>query len=287
MGREINEEREFSEKIDLILAGQKVEVGEDVSEDFKAAIQFAQKLEELRDEPLPVFKEQLKRRLLLKLAEKEAAAEEQKERKFSFWETMSNLVPRSPVWRTAIATVVVAVLAAVVFWESGIFVQAPEQAAERESELGPTAATAPAPAFAPEEPSEAMLDSGAMLNLEPVVEEAKVYTRGEEIKIDLLFSNTGSESIILTSFPPIIQISRANTGEVVRTFAPGSESAEISASGKLDYTLVWEQLDDDGKQVEPGRYLIIAGDVSIQKGTEAREAQVGFGYIMEVTITAP
>ena len=290
MGREINEEKEFSEKIDRILAGQKVEAGEDVSEDFRATIQFAQKLEELRDKPLPVFKEQLKRRLLLKLAEKEAAAEEQRERRFSFWETMSNLAPRSSVWRTAIATVVVVVLAAVVFWESGIFIQAPEQAAERGTEP-PAAATAPAPAFAPEEPEEpsvAMSDSGAMLNLEPTVEEAKVYMRGEEIEIDLVFSNTGPESIMLTSFPPAIQINRIDTGEVVRTFALGNESAEISASGKLDYTLVWDQLDDGGKQVEPGRYLIIAGDVSIQKSIdEEREAHVGLGYVTEVTITAP
>jgi len=285
MGREINEEKEFSENIDRILAGQKVEVGEDVSEDFRAAIQFAQKLEELRDEPLPVFKDQLRRRLLLKLAEKEAAAEEQKEKRFSFWETLRNLVPRSPVWRTAVATVVVAVLAVVVVWGSGIFVQAPEQAAEREPGLAP--ATAPAPKVTPEEPSVAMLDSRAILNLEPVLEEAKVYMPGEEIKIDLVFSNTGSEPIILTSFPPVIQISRVDTGAVVRSFAPGSESTEILASGKLDYTLVWDQLDDGGKQVEPGRYSVIVGDVSIQKSAEPREAQVGFGYVTEVTIEAP
>ena len=135
MGREINEEKEFSEKIDRILAGQKVEAGEDVSEDFRAAIQFAQKLEELRDEPLPVFKEQLKRRLLLKLAEKEAAAKEQKDKRASFWEALRNLVPRSPVWRTATATVTVAVLAVIVFWGSGVFVQAPEQTGHSSSSL--------------------------------------------------------------------------------------------------------------------------------------------------------
>ncbi len=75
MGREINEEKEFSENIDRLLADQEVEVGEDVSEDLKTAIQFAQKLEELRDESSPAFKDQLRRRLLLELAEEEAAAE--------------------------------------------------------------------------------------------------------------------------------------------------------------------------------------------------------------------
>ena len=283
MGRGINEEKEFSENIDRLLAGRDIEAGEDVSEDFRSAIQFAQKLEELRDESLPAFKDQLRRRLLLKLAEKEAAAEEQKEKRASFWEALRNLVPRSPVWRTATATVAVAVMAAVVFWGSGIFVQAPEQTAER----GPAPATAPAPKVAPEGPPVAMLDSGAILNLEPVVEETNVYMTGEEIIIDLVFTNTGSESIIVPSFPPVIQISRADTGAVVRSFAQGSESAEISASGMLDYTLVWDQLDDSGNQVEPGRYSIIVGDVSIQRGTEPREAQAGFGPVTEVIIQSP
>ena len=155
---------------------------------------------------------------------------------------------------------------------------------------GPPAATAPAPAFAPEEPEEssvAMFDSGAILNLEPVVEETKVYMPGEEIKIDLVFTNTGSESIIVPSFPPVIQISRVDTGAVVRSFAQGSEGAEISASGMLDYTLVWDQLDDSGNQVEPGRYSIIVSDVSIQKDTEPREAQAGFGPVTEIIIEAP
>ena len=283
MSREINEEKEFSENIDRLLAGQEVEVGEDVSEDFRTAIQFAQKLEELRDESSPVFKDQLRRRLLLKLAEKEAAAEEQKEKRASFWEALRNLVPRSPVWRTATATVAVAVLAAVVFWGSGIFIQAPEQTAER----GPAPAMAPAPKVTPEGPPVAMLDSGDILNLEPLLEETNVYLLGEEVRIDLVFRNTSSEAIIVAPFPPAIQINRSDTGETVRSFAQGSESAKISASGTLNYTLAWNQLDDRGQQVEPGRYSILVSDVTIQKGTEPREVQAGFEPVIELIIQSP
>ena len=283
MGREINDDKEFSEQIDRLLAGQEVEVGEDVSEDFRTAIQFANKLKRLGDQPSPVFKDQLRRRLLLEMAEKEATAEAKKVRRTSFWEVLINLVPRSPIWRTATATVAVAVLAAVVFWGSGIFIQAPEQT----SEGGSAPATAPAPKVTPEGPPVAMLDSGAVLNLEPVVEETKVYITGEEIKIDLVFSNITSESVTVPSFPPVIQISRADTGVVVRSFEHGTERAELISSAKLGYTLVWDQLDDGGKQVEPGRYLIIVGDVSIQKGAEPREAQAGFGPVTEVIIQSP
>ncbi|MFH1296380.1 MAG: hypothetical protein ABIJ04_03800 [Bacteroidota bacterium] len=75
MGREINDEKEFSEQIDRLLTGQEVDVGEEAGEDFRTAIQFAQKLNGLGDEPSTAFKDQLRRRLLLNLAEKEAAAE--------------------------------------------------------------------------------------------------------------------------------------------------------------------------------------------------------------------
>ena len=166
-----------------------------------------------------------------------------------------------------------------------MFVAAPEQAAERGP--APAMVSEPEPEATSKSPPVEMLDVRAILILEPVAEEAKVYVWGEEIKIDLVFSNTGSESIILTSFPPVIQMSRVDTGAVVRSFAEGTESVEILASGKLDYTLVWDQLDDVGKQVEPGRYSITVGGVSIQKGTELREAQAGFGPVTEIIIEAP
>ena len=41
MAREINEEKEFSENVDRLLAGQEVEAGEDMSEDYRTAIHFA------------------------------------------------------------------------------------------------------------------------------------------------------------------------------------------------------------------------------------------------------
>ena len=283
MARETNEDKEFSENIDRLLAGQEFEAGEDVTEDYRTVIQFAQKLSGLRDEPSTAFKDQLRRRLLLKMAEQEAEAERQREKRTSFWESLRNLAPRSPVWRTATATVVMMVLAVVVFWGFGIFTQAPEQMAER----GPKPAMAPPPQAAPEESPAATLDSGAVLKLEPILAETNVYIMGEEVKIDLVFRNAGSEPIVVAPFPPAIQINQADTDEVVRSFAPGGESAEISAAATLSYTLVWNQLDDRGEPVEPGRYTIIVGDVTTKKGVEPREAQLNFGPVIELIIQSP
>ncbi len=286
MSRETNEEKDFSEDIDRVLAGQEVKAGEDVSDDYSTALQFAQKLKGLGDAPSPVFKNQLRRRLLLKLAGHEA--ERRKEERASFWEALRKLVPRSPVWRTATVTVVVAVLAVIVVWGTGIFTQAPGQWAEKGTApaMVPTPVPAPLPT-APEGPPVAMLDSGGVLKLEPVPAETKAYLLGEEVKIELVFRNAGSESIEVAPFPPAIQISQADTGEVVRSFAPGVESVGISASGTLTYTLVWNQLDDSDQPVEPGRYSVIVGNVTTREANEPEEAQLDFGTVTELIIQSP
>ena len=77
--------------------------------------------------------------------------------------------------------------------------------------------------------------------------ESVIYGTGEEIKLDLVFRNIGSDSIIVTPFPPVIQINRADTGDVVRSFPEGDERRKISPSGTLSYTLAWKQLDDKGE----------------------------------------
>ena len=110
---------------------------------------------------------------------------------------------------------------------------------------------------------------------------------GEEIRIDLVFRSSSPESIVVAPFPPTIQINQADTGTVVLSFAPGGGSAEIPASGTLIHPLVWNQRDEDGELVKPGRYSVIVNDVTIQKGTEPREARAGFGLVTEVIIQSP
>jgi hypothetical protein len=283
MSRGIDEEKEFSENIDRLLNGEEIKIDENISDDLKTAFQFAKKIKNLRDESSPVFKDQLKRRLLLTLAEKEAEAVKGREKRTSFWETLRNLMPQSTAWRTASATVVVSVLAIIVFWGPSILPQAPEQTFEN----GAVPAIAPQQKVIPEESAVAMLDSDAILNLEPVLEKTNIYVLGEKVNIGLVFRNTGSELITLSSFPPTIQIWHEDTNTLVRSFSQGSESAEISTSSLLDYTLVWDQLDDEGNQVESGRYSIFVSNINIQRGTERQEDQASFGPVIEIVIETP
>jgi hypothetical protein len=280
MSDEIGEEREFSEKIDRLLAGEEVQAGEDASEDYRTTINFAQKLTSLRSDPSPHFKGQLRKRLLSKLADQQAEKTRPKEKGSAFREAFRNLIPRNPVWRTATATVTVAVLAIIVLWGSGIFTPAPEQMGVR----GPVPEVAPVPQMAPS-PAEGGLQTSAVV--EAPVSETVVAAFSEEVKIDLVFRNVSSESMRVAPFPPAIHVIRAETDEVIRSLAEGNESRELLPSGTLDYILVWDQLDDNRRQVDPGRYSIFVNDVVIHKDIEPRETRQGFGHLTDVIIQPP
>ena len=120
-----NEEKQFIENIDRLLSGEEVEGVEDKSEDYRTAINFAKKLAQLRTGPSSDFKDRLKQRLLLQLTRQEVETAREKERGISFWEFLKNLVPQSPVWRTATVTFAVVLVTVGVLWRTGMFTQAP------------------------------------------------------------------------------------------------------------------------------------------------------------------
>ena len=95
MGKKFNEEKKFSEDVERLLAGEEVKGGKDADEDYRTAINFAQRLTELPAEPSSQFKDQLKQRLLLQLTRQEVEAAREKERIVSFWEFLRSLVPQS------------------------------------------------------------------------------------------------------------------------------------------------------------------------------------------------
>ena len=189
-----------------------------------------------------------------------------------------------PFRLSTVVTMVVVALAAVVFWGSGIFVTAP---GGQMTEKGPAPAMAPAPEAPGEPPSMVTLDAEPLLRLEATLGEKNVYWLGEGVSIDLVFTNTGSEPVSITPFPPEIQIIRSDTGERVRLIPPGDTTAEISAYGITVNTMVWNQRDDSGARIEPGRYSVIVGGVTLQKADDTEEVQAGFGPVIELTIESP
>jgi len=184
MARERDEEREFIENIERLLAGEEVTVDKDMSEDYRTAFDFARKLTESRADPSPVFQQQLKDRLLLQLTKREMETR-QKVKLSSIWEFLGNLVPRSPVWRTAAATIVVVLVTVGVLWRTGMFTQAPGlEDLGRGGELEITAAPPEAglKAFEAEEEVEAMEveEEGVLLAVavEKAIEVNQIQTVG-------------------------------------------------------------------------------------------------------------
>ncbi|UCB43031.1 MAG: hypothetical protein JSV77_11415, partial [Dehalococcoidales bacterium] len=120
MDKERNEEQEFLKDVDRFLNGEEVVPDEGTREDTRSAIEFARKLTDLRAEPSPEFQESLKSKLLRKLTEQEVAA---REKAGANWlrDFVDRFIPQSPVWRTAVVTVAIVMVATGVMWRTGMF----------------------------------------------------------------------------------------------------------------------------------------------------------------------
>jgi len=138
MGREADMEKEFSENIDRMLAGEEVKVSAAMDDDCRTALDFTQKLIGLRGVPSPSFKAELKEKLLQKLSEEEARAEAKRS---WFREGLRRLVPRQPVWQALTALLVVVVVAGGITWGMGTL-----------KVSGPPPCPMPAPTPAPQPP---------------------------------------------------------------------------------------------------------------------------------------
>jgi len=264
MDRELREEREFSENVDRLLAGKKIEAGDDTGGEYRKAISFSGKLVELRQEPSPQFKAELKRELLLRLEEEEAEQEERA--KISFWQVFKNFMPRSPVWRTATVTVTVGVLAVLAIWATGMFSQAPGTGTVTE---GSEMLSVPAP---------------ARLQLETLPSDTLVQAVGEAFEVDIIFKNISADSVTVEPYPPEIEIQLADTNDIVRSFEQGTDKREIAPSEGLIYMLVWDQTDDSGQQVGSGRYIVVISDVAALKDAQAEDTFGGSGPVIELVI---
>jgi len=290
MGKENKGQREFLDNIDKLLVGKDIEDNEGMSEEYRSTIQFARKLTDASVKPSPEFKERLKKRLVLQLVN-QAVAEREKVRSNGFWEVLQNLVPQSPVWRTAAATLVVAIVAVSVMWRTGMFTETvmPESEQMLTESLKFTGAG---------EDSEAMI-SGAMPETEEAEEEVTRQTvlglettevitarYGEEIRSELTFVNNSAEAITINRYPPLINIVAGKTLRPVYSIPSGETSVTLLPSEATTYTLIWNQRTGEDVQVESGWYNIIIGGISITSETDVDEVFVNFEPSPQIFIEA-
>ena len=272
--------REFSEAVDKMLAGRKVEPHPDMPDDYQEAIDFAQKLIELKGAPHPSFKAQLEDSLLSKLGE----MERERPKRNRFREGLKHLVPQRPMWRAVAASLLV-IAAVGVIWGTGILSQPPIPAPTPVPAPIPAPTPTPTPAPTPTPP----LPGPAPKILEVEATPAKTACLpGEDVEIEFEFKNASSESITIAPFPPRMQVMRPRPWETIRAFAEGSEELGLQPGEIAKYTLVWDQQDDSGQQVAPGWYYLDVQGITVTKGTPpTTRSGMSFGTITKVLIQFP
>ncbi len=152
-------------------------------------------------------------------------------------------------WQAATVTAAVVLIAVVaVIWQFGGGGQSPTPT--------PTATRTPAP---PTPTATPKLELSAMPSQDS-------YLPGEQVNIEFLFSNTDTEPITVTTFPPEIEILTSSPYVAVRSFAAGEQELALGPREEIPYNLTWDQRDNNGKQVSPGWYFV---DVKNMRATTA------------------
>ena len=183
-----------------------------------------------------------------------------------FWKVLKRLMPRSPVWQAATALAVI-VLVGVIIWTN----VTPPTTPSTPSRGTPVAPTQVAPIMPLRVTAETDQES---------------YLPGEEITIELSFTNTSSEATTISPILPEMEIISSARQEVVRSFAQSDGQEKLDAGGTLTKTLVWNQKDNAGEQVPPGHYQLHIGEIHIE-GAEPRATGTSPGSILEIVIRSP
>jgi hypothetical protein len=282
MGREYEEEKLFTEKIDRLLAGEKIRTDEIADGDLRSALDFAQKMIDLRAAPSVQFESRLKAGLLQQLTEKE---NNRAARQGWFWK----LIPSQPLFQAvavlAVMFIVGGVLWATIFRPAGqLVVQAPgitppvtyapftpaPAATTTPAAAATTAApattvipatTAPpimttAPASTPT-PTVTVAAPGGIVYLRSSASTDKAaYLPGELINIQVELTNITHQPVVLNEFPPTLSLMQSESQKPVYTFNAGLVSRTLAPGETIAYNIAWNQLDDKGRHVSPGGYYL-------------------------------
>ena len=93
-----------------------------------------------------------------------------------------------------------------------------------------------------------------------------IYFPGEQIDIEVKLTNESTGPVVIEQFPPKVDIylpdrmdvdrTKVSTelGTVIRAFPAGTEERELGVNETVSFKLSWDQKDDNGNQVAPGRY---------------------------------
>ena len=261
---EANYARKLSESVDDILKGEQIDIranGE--GDEYSETLAFAQRLVERRINVRPAFKASLRSKLLSQLNQEEVKMTSIQKKHNGFWGVLKHLIPRNPVWQTVTVVIVFAIIGGVVWLN-----------------ITPTTTPEPTTPISPTQVAPIM-----PLRLEATTEK-KGYLPGEEIKIELSFTNVSSKTITISPMLPEMEIISSGKQDIVRSFVQGSDEHKLEPGKTLTNALVWDQKDNNGQLVSPGYYLLNVGEIQIE-GTEPGATGTRPGNILEILIKFP
>jgi len=193
------------------------------------------------------------------------------ESKSSFWEHFTGILSK-PAWRVAIPVVLVLIVVGTL-WGTGVL---PGLQGGKD--------TIPVPITTVPATTNPTTTRSLRVTAVTAVTDKLSYLPGEQVEIKLSLTNITQEPLTLSNFPPYTEISRL--GVLVRKFDRGEQQINLAPGESTTYTIIWDQLDDGGKPVNPAVYQVAAEYVTVTKGSSPA-GQESYHELTEVTIEFP
>jgi hypothetical protein len=263
MSREMDNQQEFLNNLDRILAGEKIPPPAGMDTDVSAALDFARKMAALRLSPSAEFSAQLKARLLGKLTGQEEAARTANKQGW-----FARLTEHRLVWQALTAVVVIAVIGGLLWGTNFLrfpggqpsttsIVSATNTTTTTGVVTTPTGRTTTATATVTTTTS-----PGSSPLLAKASTDKQNYQPGESVKINVSLTNVSSGNVVIPDFPPILSLMQVDTKQPVYTFTPGTADTTIPPTKTASFTLTWNQQDAKGNPAAPGSYYLELEDIN-------------------------
>ena len=115
-----------------------------------------------------------------------------------------------------------------------------------------------------------------------VVPEEAHYLPGEPIEVKLAITNTSSDVIVMSQYPPEIRVTPwQDRDNILASRAGGTQPLEIKPGDTITVDFTWDQKDKEGKQVPPGWYAVTFRDISITQGDRRTTFNPGAAVLIQ------
>jgi len=88
-----------------------------------------------------------------------------------------------------------------------------------------------------------------------MVTDRDTYAPGENVTANITFTNVYDKAYTVRPSPPTVEVKELYTSHVVAIFAGIDEERLLQPGQSFNWSVSWDQRDQGGNQVSPGRYI--------------------------------